>query len=200
MSSLELDSDEKKDTPKKPERIDFNETRKVLVLGRIEVASVKDVIKDILVQATELSKSTTEEKKITLIIGSEGGEALAGFDIIGAIRQAQLLGIRVLGVVHSHAESMGLLILQACNTRVIYSTGFLMVHGYTFGFHGDQRDFDAEQKINNHLIDIAAKMLSNKTPEYDYNHWYGVMKDNNPLYFTPDEALAVGLVDTVRDD
>lgn len=146
---------------------------------------------------------------VTIIITSPGGSISAGLSIIDAIRSLQREGAKVTGVVRGEAQSMGFNILQACDTRIMSQGSILMAHGVTSGMLGDQKEHEAAQKLLKYWREHIAAMIALRVKTFHigketfYNeitsieYWDKLMKDSTPVFYTPYEALELGLVDQV---
>jgi len=134
---------------------------------------------------------------ITIYISSNGGSVPDGIAIMRAIQKVQSEGVSVIGIVRGHALSMGFLILQQCTERRMGEFDILMAHGITSIMMGDMKDIEAQTKILNFWRTSFASFLDGRTNE-DITYWESILKDNTPVYYTPDEALEAGLVDIVE--
>lgn len=180
---------------------DLRDTRKILVYGEIKEEMAREIVKDILILTEQLArKKKASNREITILISSEGGDVAFGREIMAAIQEAQKRGIRCMGVVNSHAESMGFFILQACDYRVMGRGAFLMVHGPTYVFHGDSKALEAERKLGSHIQDSLVDLMVRKNTQMTKEWWKQVLGDNRNLYFTSEEALERQFVDMVTDE
>ncbi len=135
---------------------------------------------------------------ITIYISSNGGSVPDGIAIIRAIEKVQSEGVHVIGIVRGHALSMAFLILQACSERRMGHFDILMAHGITSIMMGDMKDIEAQTKILQFWRNQFGAFLADKTGVHSQEYWTDILKDNTPVYFTPDESLASGLVDMVE--
>lgn len=142
--------------------------------------------------------------KIRLLISSNGGEIAAGSAIIRAIENAQAAGCHVTGIVRGYAFSMAAIILQACDRRVAGHDDVVMVHGLTGATIGDIRNAKADVDMSNRLMDIHARILSERNtsedPQYkEFSYWRQILDDNLPIYFFGVEAKEAGLTDAFEE-
>jgi len=178
------------------ERRTLREKRKILVAGEICEGDAHEFLEDMNILLSEDSN-----EPIRLIIASIGGEAFPGFAMIRAIRAAQRRGIRVIGEVNGCACSMAFFMLQSCDERRMGTLDVLMAHGVTTGLIGDMKNIEAETKLLNHWHTEWSRIVAGRC-KGDYNeagYWFEVFRDNTPCWYTADEALEMGLVDTVDD-
>jgi len=141
---------------------------------------------------------------IRLLISSNGGEIAAGSAIIRAIENAQAAGCSVTGIVRGYAFSMAAIILQACDRRIAGHDDVVMVHGLTGATIGDIRNAKADVDMSNRLMDIHARILSERNtsddPQYgEFSYWRQILDDNLPIYFFGVEALEAGLTDAFSE-
>lgn len=176
------------------ERRYLRDNRKVLISGDIDECSTQTFIEDIHVLLQGDSK-----EPITIIISSLGGNAFSGLAIIRGIRLVKKHGIKVVGMVHGYACSMGFLILQCCSERIMGKLDMLMAHGVTTGFVGDMKNMDAENKLltywhHEFAVLVADRCIGEfKEPSY----WYEILRDNTPQWYTAVECVEMGLIDKV---
>ncbi len=138
---------------------------------------------------------------VKVYVSSPGGNVAGGLSIIRAIREAQQAGTRFTGVVRGEAASMGFFILQACDVRKMGPGDVLMAHGITAGMFGDAKNLDALQKLITVTRQYLTELIVNRAEveEEEKIQWWGeILKDATPVYFTPEEALAEGLVDEIE--
>lgn len=177
---------------------DLRDIKKIVIFGEIKEDMAKDIAKDIMILTEKLSKKKhKKDKKITIYISSPGGDVYSGLEIIGAIKEAQRKGIECIGIVNSHAESMGFFILQFCSLRLMGMGAFLMIHGPTYTFCGDSKSLESEKLLSNHIQNYLAREMSYRCPCFTENWWRDTLSDNRNLYYTPDMALDKNLVDNI---
>lgn len=146
---------------------------------------------------TQLATSD-KDKPITLVISSFGG-SVAGLqalmDRIHLLRQA---GIKIHGYVEGYAMSAGLILLQACDRRIMGPHAKLMAHGITMTFMGGYDIEAMEARLAEAKKDTAwaARLFAARTGR-DAAEWEAMMQSNDPVYYRAEEALALGLVDEV---
>lgn len=171
------------------------EGRLVMLSGRMTESSVIPVRTGLVRIALE--REPSNEKPITLIISSEGGDVFAGLSLIDAVKYAQRLGHEVVAEVWGHAQSMACDVLQACDVRRCSQTGLLMVHGLnTELIASDIKDIEAERKLIRYITTESVKMYAARTKR-NAKYWREIMESGTPTYFTAREALRAGLVDEI---
>lgn len=95
-------------------------------------AMAETVIKALHILDNQDSASKKGEKPINIIMNNIGGDEYHGMAIFDAIQNCKNhITIRV----HGHAMSMGSIILQAADERVMTKNSKIMIHYGTFGIH-----------------------------------------------------------------
>jgi len=181
------------------ERRMLRNNRTIILSGDIDGGSAHEFIEDI--QMLLLNKS---KDPVNIIINSPGGNVFNGIAIIRAIRDAQKRGIKLIGEVHGHACSMAFFVLQTCDERHMGKLDILMAHGITTGFTGDMKSLEAENKLlsywHHELAELVASRCAKETEYKEPGYWFEVLRDNTPQWYTADESIEMGLIDTVHDN
>ena len=130
-------------------------------------------------------------KPITLHLNTPGGNVFEGITISNAIRNYKAdVAVEIDGM----AASIGSIIAIAGNSVNIAKNGFMMIHraqGLTIGGADNMRkQADVLDKIDG----VMAKTYADKSGESEKN-MLALMGDET--WFTGDEAVAIGLADTV---
>lgn len=113
-----------------------------------------------MIKAFHLLMADSKEKPITLYINSEGGCWYNGMAVYDMIKNCPC---HVTAYVVGMAMSMGSIILQAADTRIMYPNSTLMIHDGTIAVEGIPKSFQnwAEHfKINQQLM---YKVYSERT-------------------------------------
>jgi ATP-dependent Clp protease protease subunit len=133
---------------------------------------------------------------IEIQLNTSGGSIFAGFALIDFIRDLRNRGHKVTAVVYGYAASMGAVILQAADHRVIGENAFLLIHEgslFTAGDWGKVQDemelFKKLQKKILTLLVTRSKLGETKIK----NSW-----KRQDWWLTAEESLAAGFVDEVR--
>ena len=168
--------------------------RIIVVAEGINSVSAQKFVEDILILSDK-------KEPITIAISSEGGDMYAGLAIIEIICSIQKMGVRVIGRVYGHAQSMAFLILQCCDERIMGKLDILMCHGITADAFGDIKDFESRTKLLKKYQSDFAELISKRCTidEYkDQGVWYGILASNTPQYYDSEECLKIGLIDKVN--
>jgi len=179
------------------EREWLRDNKRTLVLtGDVDALMAHMVISDLAIMG---SNSTD---RITFYINSPGGDAEFGLGIVDTILKVISEGIPVYGVVYGHAMSMALYVLQACEYRIIGSNSWLMYHGLTQCISADKEASEAHLCMMKDLTRDMAKLFAkrNTSPDPKYHkagYWSRLAKSNTPNFYDANQALQLGLVDSV---
>ncbi|MCC6629657.1 MAG: ATP-dependent Clp protease proteolytic subunit [Chloroflexi bacterium] len=139
------------------------------------------------------------EQPILLIITSSGGSALGLLALADTISHLRSGGAKIDCLVEGYACSAALLLVQACETRIMGSNALLMVHGLAYESEGDLGDHRASYRLGEIVTERMARLLSRRTKR-DAEHWAAHLDGDRPLWLDAEEALDVGLVDRVTED
>lgn len=131
--------------------------------------------------------------RITIILNTLGGEVYQGLAIYDLIK---LSATPVDVLVNGPCLSAGVIILQAAQVRAATSSSFLMVHDSTEEIEGLRRDVRSTVR---HFDDLSEKMWKRILHQIDpeKQELYKQSWSEEDTYFTPEEALLVGLLDKV---
>ena len=175
------------------ERATLREQRQVILIGDIHDDSAGDMVEGIRLMVA------AGDEPITLVIGSDGGDALSMLTALDAIRFAQNHGVKVIGQVAGRAMSAGFILLQACDFRQITRNGFLMAHGIQSMSTGDIKDQEANVRFLQRLRDKVAPMIARRCKGVygGFEFWTRLLTESTPTFLDTEEALEWGLVDEV---
>lgn len=101
---------------------------------------------------------------ITVVFNSPGGSVIDGLALYDTLLDLRRRGHRVTTVARGEAASMGGVLLQAGDERVIGRNGHLLIHQVSWGAHGssgrheDMREFS--RKLEDRLLQILAERSS----------------------------------------
>lgn len=137
---------------------------------------------------------------LKVYIQTEGGNLLAGLDIYDMIRAAPVRTRS--GLVLGYGHSVGVVILQACDTREAMRHARLLIHYVTLNETMSLTALQNQKRLANlltageflqrHVESILAGRTKRKVPEIRK----ACLKD---VEMSSEEALAFGLIDTIRD-
>ena len=152
------------------------------------------------ITAEDFIKKISEAKskgyvKANCKINCPGGSIFEGLAVMAQMNTQE---IYITGIVEGMAASMGAVILQGCHKRVMMKGTRLMVHQGSGGVAGQVsqiRDYaDLLESLNKTLADILSRRSKRKDAKWIMDNWMASGKDK---WFTPEEALAEGLIDEI---
>jgi ATP-dependent Clp endopeptidase proteolytic subunit ClpP len=154
--------------------------------------SVKQVINDI----TVWHSITPEGTPLQLNINSYGGSVTDGFALFDTLRYVAEEGKRKIKTVNlGVAASMGGILLQAGDERVITPSSILMIHEVSYGVGGSasrHRDtMDMGDIITARIIQVFSERSTLSAEEFKE------MWDRRDWWLGADEALSYGFADRV---
>lgn len=133
---------------------------------------------------------------VEIQLNSEGGSIFAGLALVDFIRGLRKQGHHVTIVVYGIAASMGGVILQAADVRVMGQNAFMLIHEGSMVTMGDFGSIEDDMKLYNKLHQRILNLLSersNLTTTQIKKSW----KRTN-WWLDADECLADGFVDELR--
>ena len=136
------------------------------------------------------------EGKITISLDSEGGDVNLGLAAYDAIQNCDNeVEIRVEGV----ALSMGSIILQAGDRRIITKHSRIMIHRGSASMEGNLPDVERAMKETKQLdklcCDIYFERILEKNPDFKRSKLEKMV--DYDTYISSDEALELGFVDDI---
>lgn len=164
--------------------------------GDEEHDRLKKFIKDLHVLD---SMAPAGDKPITIIMNHSGGDIYAGMAIYDAIKQTNnYVTILVRGL----ACSMGAIILQAADHRVLSKHSVVMIHHGTTGYEGHKKSveawFDFDKIYAGQLDEIVYNRIKEKKPRFKRSQ-LDKLQDFDAI-FLADKAVEHGLADEVESD
>lgn len=144
-----------------------------------------------------LDNHGSEPKTIKIIMNNPGGDIYHGFAIYDAIQSCKnRVEIKVFG----HAMSMGSVIFQAADDRVMAPNSRMMLHYGTMGYWGHSKDYqrwsDEVQKLDKWMEDLYLEHIKEKHPKFTRRKLHDYIKYD--YFLTADEAVELGLADRVE--
>jgi ATP-dependent Clp endopeptidase proteolytic subunit ClpP len=137
-----------------------------------------------------------KNEPITIIMNNPGGSWYDGMAIYDAVKACQShITIKVFGV----AMSMGAVILQAADERVMAPNARCMIHYGYMGWSGHSKTFDKwgdeNKRINKEMEDILLFRIKQAQPNYALNTLQNLLDHDTIL--SADETVKLGLADKV---
>jgi len=136
--------------------------------------------------------------EVNIDINTPGGDCLAGMAIYDAIKMCP---VKVKGIVTAEASSMGCVILQACEERVVYPHALIMWHPGTDAMEAASPEIKAyfkwNEKLGERMNRIVYERVLKKQPDLTYEAFeIAVMRG---IYCDAAEAVAYGLADRIAE-
>lgn len=136
------------------------------------------------------------KEPILIIMNNTGGDEYHGFAIYDAI---QACASHVTIKVYGHAMSMGSIILQAADHRVMMPTSRMMIHYGTWGVHDHaktaQKWAEEGRKIDTWMEDMYLSRIHEKVPGFTKAKLQKML--DHDTFFTAQETVDLGLADKV---
>lgn len=133
---------------------------------------------------------------ITIKMNNIGGDWYHGMAIYDAIRACKNT---VSIIVYGHAMSMGSIILQAADKRIMMPNSTLMIHYGSDGYAGHSKNFEkwAEQgkRINEKMLDIYLTKIKKVHPRYTREKLKAMC--DYDTFLTAEETVELGLADEI---
>lgn len=134
---------------------------------------------------------------ITVVINTPGGGVIPGLGLYDELRSIADDGHHLTTQVRGYAASMGAVLLQAGDTRLVGAQSLVMVHEVASGsggkLHEMENDVDTTKKLNTRLFEIMARRTGGK---YTAAKLYAKVKTKD-WWLTGVEAVEHGLADAL---
>ena len=136
--------------------------------------------------------------EIEFVIVSPGGDIYAGLYLFDYIQTMRRKGYKFTTIAYGMAASMGGILLQVGDTRVMAAESLLLIHEastWTAGKTGEiEDDMERLKKWQERIVDIFVSRSGGKINATKFKAAWR-RKD---WWLTSDEALALGLIDEIR--
>lgn len=137
-----------------------------------------------------------KNEPITIIMNNIGGSWYDGMAIYDSIKACQShITIKVFGV----AMSMGSIILQAADERVMSPNSRFMIHYGTMGYDGHSKDFERWAEENKDINHSMEQILLDKAKLVNPSFTLGDLQDllKHDTFFSAEETVKMGWADRV---
>lgn len=150
---------------------------------------------DLFVKNMHILESMSAER-ITVIINSIGGDEYHGFAMYDAIKQSPC---KVKMIVRGHAMSMGSILLQAADERVMGPLSVQMIHYGTWGFYGHAKTADKwlieGDRINKWMEQLYLEKIREVKKHYPLAQLKKLL--DHDTFLTPEQSIELGLADCI---
>lgn len=136
------------------------------------------------------------EQPITILMNNVGGDEYHGMAIYDAIKACRS---KVVIKVFGHAMSMGSIILQAADVRIMAPNSRMMIHYGTWGIHDHAKIAykwaEEGKRFDEWMENVYLEKINEKIPQFKkqkLEKWL-----DHDTFFTAAEAVKLGLCDYV---
>ncbi|KKM76476.1 hypothetical protein LCGC14_1379780 [marine sediment metagenome] len=142
------------------------------------------------------SHAKSGDKPFTIIMNNPGGDWYHGVAIYDAITTSRN---HITVKVYGHAMSMGAVILQAADERLIAPNARLMIHYGTMGYDSHSKIYqkwaEESKRMDRAHEDIFLEQIREKRPKFSRIKLQAMM--NFDTFFSAKEAIELGLADKI---
>ena len=159
----------------------------------VDAKMAEAIIKGLYLLDTQTSQG---DKPITILMNNPGGDDYHGFAIFDAIKICKNhVTIKVFG----YAMSMGSIILQAGDERLMSPNARMMIHYGQFGFEGHTQDYirwgNEAKFLNERMENLYLEKIRVKNPKYSLRQLRELLKFDT--FIGAEEAVKLGLADDI---
>lgn len=159
---------------------------------------IDNVVTAQVIKNLHILDNTKEEAPIIVYLNTPGGDYYHGMFLYDAISQCKN-HITILG--GGYIMSMGAIIMQSADDRVMLPNSRMMIHYGTNGFGGHSKDFDSwseeNRRINLDMESILLERIRQKHPKYTRKKLADMIKYDK--FLTANQALSLGLIDRIAE-
>ncbi len=169
----------------------------VYFLGDITEDQAERFNKSLLLMAT--ARQGQFNNPIQVYITSGGGSVGAGFSIIEMMnRMRQQFNVRIHTVVSGYAYSMGAIIFQAGDWRIMGPYSTLMLHSSAWTVSGqDDQIFRDLAKLSKMYRGLVGALFAERTGKNDVRWWERYIYSGRDKFLSAAECLELGLADEI---
>lgn len=142
------------------------------------------------------NQSERGDKPITIIMNNPGGDWNHGIAIANAISKCKN---HVTIIVYGMAMSMGSIILQMADERIVAQDADIMIHYGEDGFYGHPKTLekwtDHGKRLNKRMEQIYIERIREKNPKYRISSLRKLL--NFDTILSAKEAIELGLADKI---
>ena len=144
-------------------------------------------------------RQNTDSKDLTIYINSGGGSVGAGFAMMEMLYKVKRdYGANVITVITGYAYSMGAILFQAGDRRLMGRFSMLMLHSPSWMISGeDHKIFQDYERLSNQYKSVIGDLFAWRTGTHDAGWWRRFIYSGRDRFLTPKECLKLGLVDEI---
>lgn len=169
----------------------------VYFLGGITDDEAERFSKTVLLMSIE--RQFAPSQPIVVYINSGGGSVGAGMAMIEMINKVKRdYKVRVETVITGYAYSMGAIVFQAGDHRVMGSLSTMMLHSSSWMISGeDEKVFKDYAKLSRLYKNMVGALFAQRTGRHDDRWWERFIYNGRDKFLSAAECLELGLVDEV---
>lgn len=171
-------------------------------LGNIDDDEAERFSKSLIIMAGMRSAAPPNDRQINVFINSGGGSVGAGLAMIEMLyRVKRDFGVHIRTVITGYAYSMGAVVAQAGDCRVMGKLSTLMLHSGSWVIAGkDQQIFEDYRKLSDHYKEVIGNLFAGRTRRHDPKWWVRYIYSGRDRFLSAQECLELGLVDVVTPE
>ena len=179
------------------ERQRYLEANGIFFLG--EINDVEAVRMGQAIMSMAVERQDRPDKPITARYYSGGGSVGAGLAMMELIYRARTLyKVTINTAVTGYAYSMGAIVFQAGDQRLIGSYSTLMLHSPQWELSGtDQRIFNDYAILAKHYKNLVSNIFAQRSGKRDQDWWERFIYSGRDRFLTAEEAIELGLADEI---
>ena len=149
--------------------------------------------------AMAVQREGDPDKPITVYINSGGGSIGSGLAMMQMIyRLRTLYGVTINTVVTGYAYSMGAIIFQAGDRRLMGSFSTLMLHSPQWQLSGDdEKVFNDYAQLARHYKNLVSNIFAQRTGKHDPDWWEKYIYSGRDRFLTAQECIELGMADEI---
>lgn len=169
----------------------------VAFVSEISDAEAERFSKSVLLMSVE--RRNRRDLPLTVYINSGGGAVGAGLAMIEIMaRVRRQFGLTIHTCVTGYAYSMGAILFQAGDRRIMGEFSTLMLHGTQWMLIGeDEKVFKDYLKLATHYQEVIGNLFAQRTGLHDGGWWRDYIYSGRDKFLSPRECLELNLVDEV---
>jgi ATP-dependent Clp protease protease subunit len=139
------------------------------------------------------------EQPITIYINSGGGSVGAGLAMMQIIyRLRTLYNVTINTVITGYAYSMGAVIFQAGDRRLMGSFSTMMLHSPQWQLSGDDETvFNDYADLARHYKNLVSNIFFQRSGKHDAAWWESYIYSGRDRFLTAQECIELGLADEI---